>query len=177
MEMEKQNRSTSDSSWLALSDTLGVFLLKMKNAFVPVKRDHSVNTYSRISTVPWGSERSEWASPWTEWASEAEQSGALRSEGAEWAVRANKRSKRRSGLFITRLSLTRNAPSVLYDEIYDVGKMRASAGLQEKRVSFWHTYRSTDVWKFTTTFYRTYPLWICCPERGEKGIRHSWRHC
>ena len=30
-----------------------------KNAFVPVKRDNSVNTYSRISTVPRGSERSE----------------------------------------------------------------------------------------------------------------------
>ena len=30
----------------------GVFLVKMKNAFVPVKRNHSVNTYSRISTVP-----------------------------------------------------------------------------------------------------------------------------
>ena len=37
----------------------GVFLVKMKNAFDPVKRDHSVNTYSRISTVPQGSERSE----------------------------------------------------------------------------------------------------------------------
>ena len=37
----------------------GVFLVKMKNAFVPVKRDNSVNTYSRISTVPRGSERSE----------------------------------------------------------------------------------------------------------------------
>ena len=30
-----------------------------KNAFPPVKRDNSVNTYSRISTVPQGSERSE----------------------------------------------------------------------------------------------------------------------
>ena len=37
----------------------GVILVKMKNAFEPVKRDHSVNTYSRISTVPRGSERSE----------------------------------------------------------------------------------------------------------------------
>ena len=41
-----------------------------QNAFISVKRDKSVNTYSRFSTVPWGSERSEWASPWTEWASE-----------------------------------------------------------------------------------------------------------
>ena len=29
----------------------GVFLVKTKNAFLPVKRDNSVNTYSRISTV------------------------------------------------------------------------------------------------------------------------------
>ena len=31
---------------------MGVFLVKMNNAFVPVKRDHSVNIYSRISTAP-----------------------------------------------------------------------------------------------------------------------------
>ena len=37
----------------------GVFPVSTKNAFVPVKRDNSVNTYSRISTVPRGSERSE----------------------------------------------------------------------------------------------------------------------
>ena len=37
----------------------GVFLVSAKNAFVPVKRDNSVNTYSRISTVSRGSERSE----------------------------------------------------------------------------------------------------------------------
>ena len=37
----------------------GVFLVSAKNAFVPVKRDNSMNTYSRISTVPRGSERSE----------------------------------------------------------------------------------------------------------------------
>ena len=35
----------------------GVFLVKMKNAFVPVKRVYSVNTHSRISTVSQGSER------------------------------------------------------------------------------------------------------------------------
>jgi len=34
----------------------GVFLVCAKNAFVPLKRDNSVNTYSRISTVPRGSE-------------------------------------------------------------------------------------------------------------------------
>ena len=44
----------------------GVFLVKTNNAFVPVKRHNSVNTYSRFSTVPWGSEQSEWASPWTD---------------------------------------------------------------------------------------------------------------
>ena len=37
----------------------GVFQVKMKDAFDPVKRDHSVNTYSRISTLPPGSEGSE----------------------------------------------------------------------------------------------------------------------
>ena len=38
---------------------LGVFLVSAKNAFVPLERDNSVNTYSRISTVSQGSERSE----------------------------------------------------------------------------------------------------------------------
>ena len=42
-----------------MSSSEGVFLVKMKHAFEPVKRDNSVNTYSRISTVPRGSERSE----------------------------------------------------------------------------------------------------------------------
>ena len=37
----------------------GVFQVKMKDAFDPVKRDHSVNTYSRISTVSQESEQSE----------------------------------------------------------------------------------------------------------------------
>ena len=37
----------------------GVFLVSAKNAFALVKRDNSVNTYSRISTVPQRSERSE----------------------------------------------------------------------------------------------------------------------
>ena len=36
----------------------GVFLVKMKNAYEPVKCDNSGNTYSRISTVPRGSEQS-----------------------------------------------------------------------------------------------------------------------
>ena len=35
----------------------GVFLVSAKNAFVPVKCDNSVNTYSRISPVPRGSEQ------------------------------------------------------------------------------------------------------------------------
>ena len=43
-----------DGSWIK-----DVFLVKMKNAFVPVKRVYSVNIYSRISTVSQGSERSE----------------------------------------------------------------------------------------------------------------------
>ena len=37
----------------------GVFPVKMKNAFLPVKCDNSVNRYSRISTVPQESEQSE----------------------------------------------------------------------------------------------------------------------
>ena len=34
----------------------GVFLVTMQNAFVPVERIYSVNTFSRISTVPRGTE-------------------------------------------------------------------------------------------------------------------------
>ena len=52
-------------------ENLGHVSSEDKNAFVPVKRDHSVNTYSRISTVTRGSEQSEWASSSTERASEA----------------------------------------------------------------------------------------------------------
>ena len=37
----------------------GVFLVKMKNAFIPFERIYSMNKYSRISTVPRGSEGSE----------------------------------------------------------------------------------------------------------------------
>ena len=79
------NRSTNQPTDTA-SYTLGVFLVMTKNAFVPVKRDNSVNTYSRISTVPRGSERSEWASPWME-RSEAERCGA--SERSERCERTN----------------------------------------------------------------------------------------
>ena len=46
-------------SSIPLPTVWGVFPVKMKNAFEPVKRDNSMNTYSRISTVPRGSERSE----------------------------------------------------------------------------------------------------------------------
>ena len=37
----------------------GAFLVSAKNAFVPVKRVYSMNTFSRISTIPQGSEQSE----------------------------------------------------------------------------------------------------------------------
>ena len=79
----------------------GVFLVKMKNAFVSVKRDNSVNTYSRILTVPRGSEQSEWASPWTEQASkrsehsEEERCGA--SKRSERCERTNIASDRVAG--------------------------------------------------------------------------------
>ena len=40
----------------------GVFIVTTANAILPVDRDHSVNTDSRISTVPRGSERArEWS--------------------------------------------------------------------------------------------------------------------
>ena len=76
-----------------------------KNAFLPIKHVNSMYTYSWISTIPRGSEQSEWASPWTERPSQA--SLAKRSK---WAMRANERSERPSGPFKTRLSVTRNAP-------------------------------------------------------------------
>ena len=38
---------------------LSVFLVKLKNAFDPIVRVYTVNTYSRISTVLQGRERSE----------------------------------------------------------------------------------------------------------------------
>ena len=131
-------RRHKDASSYHETLSLGVLLVKMKNVFVPVKRVHSVNTYSWISTIPQGSERSEWVSPWMEQASEV--SGALQSEWAEWVrkfvygvskqsqhceaercgasersercERANERSERPSGPFKTRLSLTRKTPCV-----------------------------------------------------------------
>ena len=78
-------------------DFVGVFLVKMKNAFVPVKCDHSVNTYLRYSTVPRGSERSEWASPWTERASEmsvAKWSTAERVSGVSGVSNASEQTQR-----------------------------------------------------------------------------------
>ena len=67
-------------------------------AFVSFERDLSMNTDSWISTVPRGSKRSEWASPWTERASEANE----------------RSSERPSGPFKTRLSrVTRNRPLVV----------------------------------------------------------------
>ena len=72
----------------------GVFFVTTANAILPVDRDYSMNTYSWISTVPEGSEQSEWASPWmkqasdaSDWSecSKAERCGASeRSERCEW---------------------------------------------------------------------------------------------
>ena len=71
-----------------LLNSKGVFLVSVKNAFVPVKRDNSVNTYSRISTVSEPvngvSERSE--------RSKAERCGA--SERSERCERTNVASDR-----------------------------------------------------------------------------------
>ena len=84
-----------------LNEILGVFLVSAKNAFVPVKHDNSVNIYSRISTVPRGSERSEWVSPWMErareWSEQSERSEAELggvSEKSEWCERTNVASDR-----------------------------------------------------------------------------------
>ena len=61
----------------------------ISNAFIPVKRVYNVNTYSCISTVPRGSEQSEWA---------------------EWTVRVNECKERPSGPFKTRLSRVETGP-------------------------------------------------------------------
>ena len=90
----------------------GVFLVKMKNAFVPIERVYSMNTYSRISTVPRGSERSEWASWWTEGASKrSEQSEAEHCGASEWSERCDQTNVASPSK--TRSSLTRNAPTVI----------------------------------------------------------------
>ena len=55
---EKKMRKVVKIGEILLKEREGVFLVKMKNAFVPVKRVYySVNTHSRISTVSQGSER------------------------------------------------------------------------------------------------------------------------
>ena len=59
MSKDVYSKPTHACSLFPTVTTSGVFLVKTKNAFAPVKRDNSVNTYSRISTVPCGSERSE----------------------------------------------------------------------------------------------------------------------
>ena len=126
MIISKEFAIKSDLWWSAMThlsnpdtlfDTPGVFLVKMKHAFEPVKRDNSVNTYSRISTVPRGSEQSEWASPWTERASEASivkrsagervsgvsgVSGASErtNEATEWPVQSNLRSNENNSPFL-----------------------------------------------------------------------------
>ena len=55
-EMERQGVETKNETNKRRKgvemEGMGVFLVMTKNAFVPVKCDNSVNTYSRISTVP-----------------------------------------------------------------------------------------------------------------------------
>ena len=68
----------------------GVFLVTTTNAYIPVNRIFSVNTYSWISIVHEGvSEVKERAHEWSKQAKWAELSGALQSE---WAARANERT-------------------------------------------------------------------------------------
>ena len=78
-----------------------------KNAIVAVKRVYSVNTYLRISTVPRGSEQSEWASLWMERMSKA--SVQTKHSEAEHCT-ASERSERcdRVACLKTRLPVTRN---------------------------------------------------------------------
>ena len=56
LEEKRKELLDVDSKRLVGNMNEGVFLVSAKNAFVPVKRDNSVN---RISTVPRGSEQSE----------------------------------------------------------------------------------------------------------------------
>ena len=61
----------------------GVILVKSNNAFVPIERIYVVNTFMNF-TVPWKSERSEWAGQWMEQASKAERCGI-----SEWSEVTN----------------------------------------------------------------------------------------
>ena len=70
-----------DGDWYK-KPTGGAFLVKMKNAFVPTEGVYSVNTYLRISSVPRGSEQSEWAREWSEQAKRASEA-SKRSEQAK----------------------------------------------------------------------------------------------
>ena len=109
-----------------------MFLLTTTKLIVSVKRVYSVNTYSWISTVLWGSERSEWVCPWS-WMERAHErikqakwvkrSRALRSKWAEYAVPANIHSERLSDPFKTRLSTTKNALSIHFWERLQKRKM------------------------------------------------------
>ena len=49
----------TESRFILQSEEFLVFLVETKNTFILAKRVLSVNTHSRISTVPRGSERSE----------------------------------------------------------------------------------------------------------------------
>ena len=59
MKIYRSAPTTKTDSQEDLSTTKGVFLVTTANAMLPVDRDHSVNTYSGISTIPRGSERNE----------------------------------------------------------------------------------------------------------------------
>ena len=65
--------TSDDLKQIWILKTMGVFLVTTRISIVPVKHNFSMNTDSWISTIPRGSERSGWASPWT-----ARASGALR---------------------------------------------------------------------------------------------------
>ena len=78
-----RNFASTALNGIMVNSTQGVFLVKIKNAFVTVKRVYSMNTYSRISTVPRGSERSERASLCTERASKASKRSEQANEQAK----------------------------------------------------------------------------------------------
>ena len=71
-----------------------------------MKRDNSVNTYSRISTLPRGSERSEWASLWMERVSRVSSVSEQTLRATEWPVQNAVVSDKKRPLMMLMLRLS-----------------------------------------------------------------------
>ena len=85
------------STIIVVGLAMGVFLVTKIISIVPVKYDNSVNTYSRISTVPRGSEQSDKSKPVNGASEESEWSNAERCgvrERSELCERMNVASDR-----------------------------------------------------------------------------------